>query len=201
MQCLEHEPFNRLRNLALLGLQRGRRVVSNRVRDGFRVPTLERRLAGQHLVQHDSDRPDIATNVGVLATRLLRRHVGHRTDCRARDCQLQRVRELGEAEVENLDAVLGEKQVARLDVTVHHALRMRFGQSFGHLTGNLESFVQGQGAGLQPLLERLAFVMRHDDEQLAVGGRFDIVNRADVGMVGGRGGCASRMNRCLAVSS
>ncbi len=50
--------------------------------------------------------------------------------CDPVDGQLQRVGELRQPEVENLDAVVGDHQVARLDVAMHHALRVRLCQTF-----------------------------------------------------------------------
>ncbi len=69
-----------------------------------------------------------------------------------------------------------------------HAFRVRFGETFRDLGGNLNGFFDRQWAGLELLLQRLALVVRHDDEQLTVGCGLNVVNRADVAMVGRRRG-------------
>ena len=101
--------------------------------------------------------------------------------------QLQRIGERRQAEVDDPHAVLGQDQVARLDVAVHDALRVRLGQAVGDLRRDVERLVHGERSRREPLLQRLAVVVRHDDEQLPVGGGLDVVDGADVRMVGGRG--------------
>ena len=46
-----------------------------------------------------------------------------------------------------------------------------------------ERFVERQTSASDPLLQRLAFVERHRDEQLSIAGLADSVNRADVGVI------------------
>ena len=100
---------------------------------------------GQHLEHHDAERPDVAARVGLFAARLLRRHVGDGADRRSRNRQLQRVGELRQAEVENLHAVVGDDQVAGLDVAMDDALRVRFGEPLGDLRGDLDRLGDGSG--------------------------------------------------------
>ncbi len=53
---------------------------------------------------------------------------------------------------------------------------------------DVHCLVQRQRPPLDPLLERLAVVVRHHEVELAVVGLVDLVDRADVGMVERRGG-------------
>ena len=57
------------------------------------------------------------------------------------------------------------------------------------LQGDLERLAQGEWRAFETRLQGLALVQRHGDEQLPVGGRADLVNGADVGMIECRG-CA-----------
>ena len=98
--------------------------------------------------------------------------------------QLQRIRERRQSEVDDTDAVLCEHHVAGLDVSMHDALRVRFREAVGDLRRDIECLVNRQWSRRQPLLQRLAVVVRHDDEQLSVGRGLDVVDGADVRMVG-----------------
>ncbi len=68
------------------------------------------------------------------------------------------------------------------------ALCVRLGQPFGDLRRDLDGGVDVERPGLELLLERLPVVVRHDDEQPSIAGEADVVNRADVAVVGGRRG-------------
>ena len=67
-----------------------------------------------------------------IAARLLGRHVAGRADDHAGARRAACAREARDAEVEQLDAVdrvaVGQEQVARLDVAMHHAVRVRLRQ-------------------------------------------------------------------------
>ena len=59
--------------------------------------------------------------------------------------------ELGDAEVENLDApVARDEQVVGFHVAMHDALVVRGGESFRRLTRVVDDFAQGQRAVCQP---------------------------------------------------
>ena len=99
---------------------RGGRVAQDRRDDVDGARALERPVAGQHLVEHDAEREDVRPRVDLAAPRLLGGHVGDRAEDRPspvrlgaalrRQCSVTfgigvRGLELGEPEVEDLDAV------------------------------------------------------------------------------------------------
>ena len=64
---------------------------------------------------------------------------------------------------------------------------MRLLQALADLRGDIEGLVQRQRPPLDPLLQRLALVVRHHEVELAVGRLVDLVDGADVGVVQRRG--------------
>jgi hypothetical protein len=123
-----------------------------------------------------------------LAECLLGTHVGDRPDDAA-GLREARVRQLGDAEVENLHiAVRGQHDVGRLHVAVDDAAVVRLAKASRHRGGD----AQGVGGGERPAgdraVERLALVASHHDVQLVVVGLADLVDRADVRMLERRGG-------------
>src|SRR6185503_14012134 len=85
----------------------------------------ERRRAGDHLVDHDPDREHVAPRVDGFSLPLLRGHVARRADDDPGAGQVRRGDQSGvldgpcEPEVEELDAVRGEKDVRRLEIAVY----------------------------------------------------------------------------------
>ncbi len=121
--------------------------------------------------------------------RLFRRHVGGGAHSRAGLGQLGAARRLRQAEIHDLgDAVGGHNHVGRLDVAVHQSLGVGLGQPLGHLQPQLRRFWGRQRTALDLLLDRLAVVIGHGDEQLAILGLVDFVDGADVRMVERGGG-------------
>ena len=93
----------------------------------------------------------------------------------------------GQTEVEQLQAVLGQHHVARLQVAMHHALPVRALQSVRHLDAVSQHLLEGQRPALHALRQRLAFqVFQHQvvDATLMA----DVVERADVGVLEGGDG-------------
>ncbi len=147
------------------------------------------RLARQHLVEHDAERPDIGLVVDLLSPRQLGRHVGDGADRGAGLGHSLGACELGQTEIEDLhDVALGNQQIGRPDVPVHDARIVRFCEPRCYLYGHLDGVCHGDRAALEPLLDRLSLVERHDEAELSVRQFLDRVDRADVGMVEGRGG-------------
>ena len=138
------------------------------VRDGNRVFAAERRLAGEHLEQHDAGRVEVAARVDAFAARLLGREIlrgahdgaGLGDGCgrlgdRARD-----------PEVHDLDlAVAGDHDVARLDVAVHDPGAVRVLERGQDLAGDPHGLVFGQRALGDDVFEQSAVDVLHDDER------------------------------------
>ena len=183
----EHQFLDGVRDVAAAGVQRRERLVPDRVENRVRGCSPEWHVPRQHLVENDAKRPDITSCVRLFTFHLLGRHIADGPGPhRACDGELQPIRGPGEAEVENLDGVFSHHQIAGLDVAVDDTVRMKLSEPFGDLGGNLERLVYLQCPAFKFLFQRLPLVMRHDNEQLPVICRVDVVNRADVPVVGDR---------------
>ena len=81
--------------------------------------SVEQPLAGQHLVQEDTDGEDIRSLIDVLATRGLGRQIAHLALDHAWVGRFHLAGGLGEAKVGQLDlAILRDKHVGRRNVAV-----------------------------------------------------------------------------------
>ena len=79
----------------------------------------KRPASGQHLVEHDAQRPHVGARVERIAARLLGRHVGDGAEDHPRARHVVLGRELGETEVQDLDDAVGrDNQVRGFDVAV-----------------------------------------------------------------------------------
>ena len=97
--------------------------------------------------------------------------------------------ELGDAEVEDLHhAVAGHEEVSRFHVAVDDPVCVRLGEPAGGLDGDLEGFLDRQGAAGDAALEALAVIAGHGEEEEAVLALPGLENRAEIGVVQGRGG-------------
>src|SRR5206468_3189888 len=142
----------------------------------------EGKAAGGHLVQHGTEREQIATSVeAVFASCLFRRHVGYST-------HFSLASQLGETEIENLYlTALSDEDVGRLDVTMNDALGMRGFERLGELNADIEQAIKRQGRTKQLVIKALAFEQFHRDERLAVR-VFNRVDGTNIRVVQGRGG-------------
>ena len=148
---------------------------------------LERVTAGNHLEQHQPEREHVARRIRLRPAGLFRRHVAQRADDRPRLRRRYRLAGLVdlpcESEVQDLDVAIGpEHHVLGLDVPMHHATRMRCGESAGNLRGDASGLENRQGTGGDPLAERLSFDELRDHERPAVKVA-EIVDDQDVRMV------------------
>ena len=135
---------------------------------------------------------------------LLRRHVGNRADERAfraergagrliverrmRSSPLVALAQLGEPEVEQLDARLGEHHVARLDVAVGDAFAVRARERLRQGGRVLERLVERQRAPRAagaPSVSPSRYSMTRNSSAVLLA---DVVERADVRMVEPRDG-------------
>ena len=164
----------------------------------------ERAAAGEHLVQHAAEGPDVRSLVDGAALRLLRRHVGGGSQDHARERapvhQRRRARELGagirgrvlgvrlgEAEVEHLDLpVRRELDVGRLQVPVHDALLVGLRERVRDLRGDPERLVDRDAPAREPLGQVLALHQLEREERHTVrllepvdGGDVRVVERGE----------------------
>jgi hypothetical protein len=144
-----------------------------RVGDVF---TIEGAAAGQQLVEHAAERPDVGPLVDRTAARLLRAHIGRRPEDqpvarRIARCRLAPIRVVGQdlanPEVEDFDhSVGGDLDVRRLEIAMDDALVVRGIESAGDLSGNLERLDDRQTArrrGGEPIRKRVAIDQLEDE--------------------------------------
>ncbi len=116
--------------------------------DRLRGGAGERRLPGQHLVQHATEGVDVAPAIQLLvAGGLLRTHVRRRADRGARLSQvlpLARTHRLGDPEIGHHGLALVEHHVLGLDVAVDHALRVGIAERGGDVAGDSQRLGDGQ---------------------------------------------------------
>ena len=169
-------------------------LQDRRHRVGGRV-AVERAPAREHLVEDRAEGEDVAARVGGLAADLLGRHVAERAEhdaglrARGRGRQVRRlaallrVRELGEAEVEDLHAaVVGDEDVLGLQVPVDDPLLVRGREAVDDLERVVDRLARRELAAREDRPERLALEQLLDDVGRALV-RADVVDRGDVGMV------------------
>jgi hypothetical protein len=80
LEQTQHDLLQPLRNLGPQASRRHRVHPQALAQAAGGLRVAERQLAGQHLVQHDADREQVAARIAANAEHLLRRHVGMGTD-------------------------------------------------------------------------------------------------------------------------
>ncbi len=142
--------------------------------DRLRRRAGERRLPGQHLVEHGAQRIDVAPRGDfALPHRLLRRHVERRAEAHAgfghpgTAGAADRERN---AEVRHQGLSVVEQDILRLDVAMDHAMAVGIVECARHLRCNPDGIGDGElGLAGEPVAQALSFDERHHIEQKAVG--------------------------------
>ncbi len=163
-------------------------VRHDRRYDGLRRSSGERRLAGQHFVQHHPERVHIGPGIDVVLARgLLRTHVLRRADADAGlgqpDSAFADAPDKRYAEVGDQSAAVVEQNVVRLDVAMDHAAPVGILQPGGDFSRDPDRLRHRQlGFALEPGAERLTLHVGHDVED-RVQDLARIEQRKDVGML------------------
>ncbi len=160
------------------------------VEDGVGGVAGEGKFAAEHLVEDDAAGPEIGAVVDLLAENLLGRHVADGAyDDAGFGERLGDVWPLGQAEVDDLDLVAGaDHQVGRLDVAMDDAVLVGVMQAGEQLGGEVGGSGEIERAAVDSVGQGFAVVVAHDEDDLAVGELFDVMDAADVGVVEDRGG-------------
>jgi hypothetical protein len=169
------------------GARRGDRVVRVLVGDLHRLFALVGLLAGEHLVEHDAERVDVAAGVG--------RTAGDELGGEVRDGAEERGTRGGvggrgtrEPEVPELDpTVVGEQDVLGLEVAVHDAGAVRGRQAGEHGTEDVRRLFRGERAVLvQEVPQRDARdVLHHDVDAVVLGALVVHAHQVRVRQAGG----------------
>ena len=141
------------------------------------VPGLERASAGEHLVEHEAERIDVALGRDLAARDLLGRHVRRRarTQRLAGDA---REAEVGDPHL----AGVVEHDVRRLQIAMDDAAFVRRGQAGADLARDFDRSIGGKTAELpQQRRQLLAVHELHRQEGVTVN-LVDVVDAADVGV-------------------
>ena len=155
-------------------------------------------MAGQHLVEHDTERPDVGSPVHGSTTRLLGRHVGRRAEDHAHLCgasrerrRVHRVRARGPGRIERLrqtevqdlySAVRANFDVRWLQIAMNDALFV------GRFKGVRDLTRDGQRIGQRhrPARDDRGQVLALDhfhDQRMNAAGLLEAVNVRDVWMI------------------
>ncbi len=134
--------------------------------DRLRIRSRERRLTGEHLIEHGADRMDVGACVDVpLTARLLGAHVRRCAErhARPRECRDFPVAAAGDAEIRDEGApVARQEEILRLDVAVHHAVLVRVRETAGCFNCNPQGFVDWKlRLATSTVAQALAVDIRH----------------------------------------
>jgi hypothetical protein len=180
-----------------LGCLRQIRAQLARARGGRRALHLEQRLAivrairqlpGDHLVEQDAERVEIALRRGVFTARLLGRHVLGRAKHGALGREPRIARECGQSEIEDLHEVApttarGQHDVVALEIAVHHAEVVGTREGGAHLLEDVDRARHRHRTLAALVRERLADEVLHHQVELAVLRFAHVVDVDDVRVV------------------
>jgi hypothetical protein len=168
-------------------------LENGRHKSGLRVPD-ERSPAGEQLVQHDTEREQIAARVRILPFYLLRRHISQRAHhgtggggAGEGTCERRILRtsaggafDLRDAEVEHLHAIAREQDIFGLQVAVDDAAPVGSAERVQDLLRDLE-----RSSGRQRSTQPVALHVLHYEVV-----RAHVVERADVRVIQRRDGAS-----------
>ncbi len=159
------------------------RLLDDLVDDRVEIAAMERRKAGQHLVEHGAQRKDVGTPSYHPSHHLLRRHVFGR----AEDIAGHRARSRGkerDAEIGDLhQAAFQHHDIGWLDIAVHDAFVVREREPIRNLRHDVDDFFRREHhAGVENFAQRLSIEEFHRDVGNGVA-LSHVVDRDDVGMV------------------
>ena len=140
-------------------------LVDNFVDDRGDVLSGERLFAGDHFIEHDAERKNIAAAIHRAPFHLFGRHVAGRAHNVRGLLRGAKLKNLSGAEVGNFDGVVGrEHQVGGLDVAVNDVAFMGELQSVASLVQDSQGAGQRERvSAIQKSLEALAFHQFHGD--------------------------------------
>ena len=149
-------------------------------RDLLRGVRVIRKMAREHLIEHDAEGIQVTARVGIEALGLLGRDIVHGADGLTAALFMD-ILERGDAEVSDLDHVIvRDHDVLRLDVPVDDAVGVRVLQRLADLRGVVQRLRGAEYTVLcHALLERLALDELHDNI-LRLAAVADIVDRDDI---------------------
>ena len=177
LERVEDDFLERRRDVGPETAGRGRVVLELGAHRGIDVVTLEGRLAGQHLVEDDTEGVEVAPRVAPLALHLLRRHVVRRPDRlgQARPRHLPERRVERDAEVDELHpAVRGDHDVLGLEVAVDDAVVVQVGERVGDGDGQRDGGLAGQAAlSAETVAQQLAVDVLHGEVEAALLARLE----------------------------
>lgn len=161
------------------------------VGDLDRGVTLERRVTGEHLEEHDADGVDVSACVRLTARDDLGGEVGDRAEQGAGARGRRLGHRPGKAEVADLDRALGcDQHVLGLDVTVHQPHPVGGGERIEHPLGDGQGLTEAEGTIARDLGAQrpAAHVLHRQVAEVAVGA---LVQHGDDPRVGQSGSGAS----------
>src|SRR5438105_1896386 len=140
-------------------------LVDNFVDDRGDVLSRERLFAGNHFIEHDAERKNIAAAIHRAALHLFGRHITGRAHNVRGLLRGAKLKNLSGAEVGNFDGVVGsEHQVGGLNVAVNDVAFMGELQSVAGLIQDAQGAGQRERvSAIQKSLEALAFHQFHGD--------------------------------------
>jgi hypothetical protein len=148
---------------------------------GVRRESTKARLPGEHLVQHESQRIEIAAHRHFPPRELLWGHIGRRAAANFTLLHLPSKGGKPEIRYEHLPAAV-DHDVGRLEVTVQHAFVVRRGQACAKAAGDLDGFIPRQPPdAAQQRAQVFPIHMFHGEEGQPVQVA-DIVHAAHIGM-------------------